>query len=138
VTTGGKSFYTVVFLSVFFLILFIGMVSLVTYSASLIRAFLAAAFFTVLLWLLGKLTRVVFLESQKSVENRQSNSGQMIDFSVSEPVDYNELTGKTKKDSSKNEFVPLKAKQIDPQITKIINNDPDKMAELVKKMGFDE
>ncbi len=35
-------------------------------------------------------------------------------------------------------FSPLVARQIDPQVTKIINSDPDKVAEIVRKMGFEE
>ena len=34
--------------------------------------------------------------------------------------------------------VPLTARQIEPHVGKIINNDPARMAQIVSKMGFEE
>lgn len=35
-------------------------------------------------------------------------------------------------------FEPFQAKQIDPQVSRIVNNDPKRMAELIRKMGLEE
>ncbi len=121
----GNKIYALVFFAVFLLILIIGVLSEVSPVIGLVRAFLAAAFFTGLCWIAGKTVFKYALPGNRGQE-KQKNSR-------NKPVQNNSANN-----SLEEEFVPLRARQIDPQASKIIASDPEKMAEIVRKMGLDE
>lgn len=145
-TFGNKGIYAVIFLSVFFMILIIGVTSEVSLSASFNRAFLAAAGFTLLSWGLGRLmTTFVFQEPvmEEADTFLVERLGANLDLTVNdpEPSEQEEQFQPEQnlfKTTPAKVFSPLTAKQIDPQVNKIINSDPKKVAEIVRKMGFEE
>ncbi len=148
-TVGNKGIYAAIFLLVFLLILIIGVTSEVSLSASVSRALLSGLAFTAFFWAAGKLISIyVFPETKEATDftesdisadtsemfleaNLGSNLGNNLDFTVSEPVSG--IVEEIPK-----QFTPLPAKQIDPQVNKIINSDPQKVAEIVRKMGFED
>lgn len=148
----GNRLLYIVFLAVFLLIMFIGLVSGVSVSASLFRAFFAAVFFTALSWGLSLLVkRYVISELFVPVVNIEEETvGTKFDFTISETLDPNIASGSIPVEHANNksisvennieydqDFGPLDARQIDPQVEKIINSDPKRMAEIIKKMGFE-
>lgn len=148
----GNRLLYIVFLAVFLLIMFIGLVSEVSVSATLLRAFPAAVFFTALTWgLLYLVKRYVISELiVPPVEIEEETTGTKFDFTVSEEIDMDIAPGTEPVDQGNNkptisensirpdqDFGPLGARQIDPQVEKIINSDPKRMADIIKKMGFE-
>lgn len=144
---------SIVFLAVFLLIMFVGLMSGVSVSASLLRGFLAAVFFTSLTCGLSNLvTRYVISELiVPPVNIGDENVGTNFDFTVSEALDPDMVSvpGPVEPNNDKpategnniqpdQDLSPLGARQIDPQVEKIINSDPKRMAEIIKKMGFED
>ncbi|WP_418790212.1 hypothetical protein [Phosphitispora sp. TUW77] len=124
--SGYRRVLVLVFGTVFLLIMFIGLLSGVTLKACLGRAFLAGMSFSVLLWVLFRLIGKYALplpDARESLFAQSHDVGGQLDFTVSDPLD---------------EFSPINAKQIDPDLERVINNDPERMAEIIKKMGNDE
>lgn len=124
--SGNNRVFVLVFTGVFFVILFIGLLSGVTLKAGLSRAFLAGLLFSVLLWILFRVIGRYALplpDQAESVSPQNPNVGRQLDFMVSDPP---------------NDFSPIAAKQIDPDLERVINDDPERMAEIVKKMGYDD
>ncbi len=149
--TVGNKIYPVIFAVVFVLILIIGVFSKVSFIASINRAVLAAVFFTALCWIAGKtvfkyaVSGLSDVKSQKYSEKQQESN-----FSVtvgnpasSSPEDYSRTSlgqtvsslDKAERNNSSQEFVPLSARQIDPDASKVIGSNPERMAENVRKMG---
>lgn len=148
---GNTRIYITVFLGVFILMFLIGVSSEVSLSAGFGRAVLAAAVFTALLLLVVQfITRYLFRDNSDEpvAHNANVTVGRNLDISADQPVSYplpTAVPDPVGPDESLSEptgfspdFVPLAAKQIDPQVSKIINSDPNKMAEIVRKMGLEE
>lgn len=139
----SKGFYTGAFLLVFLMTLIIGVASEVSLSASFTRAIYAGGFFTVLTWVVGKvISTYVFPPGEiDDVNPKNENLGTNVDLTITESVTDN---GKPPVDpaggqpSAAANFTPLTARQIDPQVNKIISSDPQKVADIVRKMGFGE
>lgn len=142
----------IVFLAVLLLIMFVGMLSGVSISASLFRAVLAAVFFTLLTWGFSNVIKYCGILDLivPPVKSEDEIVGANFDFTVSEALETDLLSEpesvesqKTKSIITENktqpdpDFGPLGARQIDPQVEKIINSDPKRMAEIIKKMGFE-
>ena len=127
-----------VFIIVFILMAIIGGLAGVSLKASLIRAFLAALFFMVLSWIVvkGVVSYVLQAEPDETAEDLpddvlpESDMGKHLDFTVSD--------SRSESSNETTDFSPISAKQIDPNVEKVINSDPVRMAEMVKKMGFEE
>lgn len=143
-TVGNKRIYAVIFLAVFVMIFTIGVVSEVSLTSALTRAFLAGLFFTLLTWGIGKIiAQYVFPKAGSGTGdfNLNGSLGSRLDLTVSETIDgIGDEISEEEADGNaqRNQFTPLTAKQIDPQLNKIINNDPKKMADIVRKMGFED
>lgn len=147
-TVGKRRVYIPVFLAVFLLILLIGIQSEVSAAACVIRAFSAAVFFTALCWVAVQvigghiISTMIIPELNKKIDNSDisANLGQRLDLTVSEPPipedsKAGDASGQT---GLPPQFVPLAAQQIDPQVNNLIVSDPERTAEIVRKMGFDE
>ncbi|PKM47599.1 MAG: hypothetical protein CVV03_02360 [Firmicutes bacterium HGW-Firmicutes-8] len=145
---GKRRIYISVFFAVFLLILLIGIQSEVSAAACVIRAFSAAVFFTALCWVAVQvigghiISTVIIPELNKKIDNSDigANLGKKLDLTVSEPpipegLKAGDASGKT---GLPPQFVPLAAQQIDPQVNNLIVSDPERTAEIVRKMGFDE
>ena len=148
---GNTRIYITVFLGVFIFMLIIGVSSEVSLSAGLGRAVIAAAIFTALLLLVVHvITRYLFQDNSVEPAAHSANVtvGRNLDISADQSVSYplpTAVPGQARPNETLSEpigsppdFVPLAAKQIDPQVSKIINSDPNKLAEIVRKMGLEE
>lgn len=142
--------YITVFLGVFLTIFIIAVTSEVSVPAGLRRAFLGAGGFTVLFMVLGQIiARYIFFDPHEQPAAADSNvpPGFNLDVSAAEPVLYPETnTGSgsgrsaqpvVESNAHTTGFVPLSARQIDPQVSRIINDDPGKAAEIIRKMGLE-
>lgn len=155
--TGGAKLLFIVFLAVFIMILSTALFSEVSLSASLVRAGTAATVFTVMLWGTFKIMSCFILSDIKAVDEAAATDdiiGRTLNITVADDLSNEQILKDNSQDiannsaiapqssrdpeSSFDEFSPLAAQQIDPQIEKIINNDPKRLAEIVKKMGFDD
>lgn len=139
----SKGFYAGAFLLVFLMTFIIGVASEVSLSASFTRAIFAGIFFAVLTWIVGKVISVyVFPPAQIDDVNPDNEElGTNIDLTIADSsAGLVQLAGDPAggEPDSAEYFAPLAARQIDPQVNKIINSDPQKVAEIVRKMGFDE
>ncbi len=163
--SGNRLVFITIFLIVFILMMTIGLVSGVSPGAGVIRALLAATFFTALSFgTLFLITRYVIddiqlpdscdTEGETTPENE--NTGQMLDIMVSDPSEKTEeeapaepsntnaediaenIAEDIAKDIYDEELSPLVTKQIDPNVEKVINSDPKRMADIIKKMGFED
>ncbi len=143
VTVERRDLYFPVFFTVFLLLLLIGVVARVSLTVSIGRAFLAAGFFTLLCWITGEVMSRYMVTGRRVVPTRQvvpgwpadsgtegsqDGLGDRLDVTVAEPSPTNPGL----------EFTPLQARQIDPQLTKIIEENPQQAAEIVRKMGFEQ
>lgn len=140
---GIKSFFAGTFLLIFLMMLIIGIASEVSLSANLTRAVLAAGLFTVLTRVVGKIVSIyVFPPEQVDDSDAENeNLGTNLDLTITDSPDNSSQPEAVPTDvppGTSEEFVPLSARQIDPQVSKIINSDPEKVAEIVRKMGFEE
>lgn len=127
--TGNKNIYLLVFIGVFLFIFIIGLNSEVSFPASLGRAITAALLFTALLITIMKVIiklDITVNDPPAAVSSTAVSSGGVSGF------------GQAGGGSHAQEFVPLTARQIEPHVGKIINNDPARMAQIVSKMGFEE
>jgi len=138
VTVDHRRAFVLVFIAVFILIFVIGVLSEVSLLSSFLRAVLAAVFFTVLSsGVVRAVSRFVISEQEKQELtdiNRRSvkQAGENLNITVSDPP-----ADQVSSDNGP-EFIPLAARQIDPEVDKAINSDPRRMADIIKKMGFDE
>lgn len=135
--------YTAIFTLIFLMMFIIGVTSEVSVSASLIRAVISAVLFTVLTGVLGKVISVyVFPPTQDTEINPEDeNLGTNLDLTITDSTDQNtqpEAAVFTDPPNGSGEFIPISARQIDPQVTRIINDDPQKAAEIIRKMGFED
>ncbi|PKM80866.1 MAG: hypothetical protein CVU89_12045 [Firmicutes bacterium HGW-Firmicutes-14] len=141
-TADSRDVFAVVFIIVFLMILIIGIISGVSLPAGLVRSVLAAVFFTGLLYVtVWLITRYALTGSGKQPEKRRQAAGSRLDVKVTDDyakVPDIEITGNHVTEPVPGDFNPLTGKQIDPDVERVINNDPERMAQLVKKMGFDE
>lgn len=139
---GSKRFYAGTFLLIFLMIFIIGVTSEVSLSACLTRAVMAAGLFTVLTWVVGKVILICVFppEQVEGLNTENENLGTNLDLTVTESPDNNqpETPPAGVPPIASDEFIPISARQIDPQVNKIINSDPRKVAEIVRKMGFEE
>ncbi|MBU7008293.1 hypothetical protein [Phosphitispora fastidiosa] len=125
--SGNNRVFGLAFIGVFFVILLIGLLSGVTLKAGLGRAFMAGLLFSVLLWALFKVIgryALPIADIADSSSPQNDYVGGQLDLTVS---DSEEPKG----------FSPITAKQIDPDLERVINDDPERVAEIVKKMGYD-
>lgn len=145
----NKKAYVVVFMFIFAIELVIGLLSNVSLTASLARAFLDSIFFTGLLWGFIKFIRnYVIHDVIKELETKEDDQTEkQIDITVTDdnisisdlydnPSDSHGQVAATK-DNDK-EFTSLTSQQIDPQVSKIINDNPERLAQIVRKMGFED
>ena len=152
-TVGNKGFLTGTFITIFLFILVLGLANEVSLNASLSRAFMAATAFTAIMILVIFVNgKYVFFEDMPGVEVGASEMvGGNLDFTVNEPLGNPAQTGLSDivNDSAPTDgvipvpdspqtFVPLNARQIDPELNRIISSDPNKVAEIVRKMGFED
>ena len=140
---GIKSFYAGTFLLIFSMMLIIGISSEVSLSASFTRAVLAAGLFTVLTGVICKVVSVCVFpcEQADDLGVEDEDLGTNVDITITESPDNSNQPEAVFTDvpsDNSEEFIPLSARQIDPQVSKIINSDPEKVAEIVRKMGFEE
>ena len=140
---GSKSFYTGTFLLIFLMMLIIGVTCEVSLSASLIRAAMAAGLFTILTGVVAKVisTYVFPPEHVDELNLENDNLGTNLDVTITESPDNIDQLVTAPADAppfTSNEFILLSARQINPQVNTIINSDPKKVAEIVRKMGFEE
>lgn len=133
---GKKSIFAAVFIVVFLMILVMGLAAGVSSIAGLKRAFYGAAFFTVFSWGITTLVNIYAIPVSEPPlidaedEKNEESLGNKLDLTVSDEIFSEPIPASN--------FSPLSAKQIDPLVSKVINNDPDRMAEIVRKMGFEE
>lgn len=137
---GKKVYFAVVFLVVFLMIFIIGIVAQVSLAVGLERALMAAALFTGLCWAISRFIKryvvpdIIFEANDIHTAHSLGNN---LDIKVSEPAS-NIQGAKLTKNNQVPEFIPTTTNQIHPQVEKIINSDPKRLAEIVKKMGFEE
>jgi hypothetical protein len=123
--------------------LIIGVTSEVSLSVSLTRAVMAAGLFTVLTGVVGKVISVYVFppEPVDDLNLENENLGTNLDVTITESPKNTDQPGIAPNNVPpviSDEFIPISARQIDPQVNKIINSDPQKVAEIVRKMGFEE
>jgi len=143
VNFGCKSFYAGTFLMIFLMMLMIGVTSEVSLLASLTRAVMAAGLFTILTWGVGKLISIYVFPPEQIDDSQLENEdlGTNLDLTVTDQPDdsdHTDIDPSAVQPGTPDEFTPISARQIDPQVNKIINSDPRKAAEIVRKMGFEE
>jgi flagellar biosynthesis/type III secretory pathway M-ring protein FliF/YscJ len=138
VFSGNSRVFGLAFTGVFLVILLIGLLSGVTLKAGLGRAFMAGLLFSVLLWALFKVIGRYALPIADTADSsfpENHHVGGQLDLTVS---DTSRETGGGFEDTEEpNGFSPITAKQIDPDLERVINDDPERVAEIVKKMGYD-
>lgn len=145
---GSKGFYTATFLLILIMMLTIGVNSGVSLSASLTRAIFAGGFFAALTWVIGKIILIYVFPPLPVVDLMLENEtvdnetlGTKLDVTATDPLTHSEqqITEPASVEPNASDFfTPMSARQIDPQVNKIINSDPQKVAEIVRKMGFEE
>ncbi len=124
--SGNSRVFLLAFAGVFVLILFVGVLSGVSLKAGLGRAFLAGLLFSALLWITCRIITGYVVpqpDAGGDMPPQKDAVGRQLDLTVSD---------------SPGDFSPITPKQIDPDIERIINNDPERMAEIVKKMGYSD
>jgi flagellar biosynthesis/type III secretory pathway M-ring protein FliF/YscJ len=111
-----------------------GWVSGVTPSVLLVRAVFAAVFFAVVTWCVFTfiIKGILVPPVQNQVTEKQPEAGDQpvrgakVDITLpAEEPDIQETA-----------FKPLAPQQIDPQLNRIIGEDPERVASLVQKMGL--
>lgn len=149
--SGNRLVLMIIFISVFIIMMFTALSSEVSVLAGLKRALSAALFFTALSFgtyyvIAHYVIDDIKLPANENIEEDSSVNeitGQMLDITVSESTeeeleDISLPTDEDDDNQSNQELNPLVTRQIDPNVEKVINNDPRRMAEIIKKMGFNE
>lgn len=135
--TGGRQKYYYIGIAVFILILITGLLSGVSWQASVIRAILAAVFFSAL-----SRGVVEFLAMQiLSAGQAQPDTGIIADQGTRSGAGEQPAKGRQVDivlPAEETVFEPLAPQQIDPRLNKVINEDPERIASMVKKMGLEE
>ncbi|KNZ70859.1 hypothetical protein Tfer_0539 [Thermincola ferriacetica] len=128
---------------VFVFIFIVALSSDVSLWASLSRGLLGGGIFAVITLCLTNIVRIMAFNNSNYGDGIQSNRPKL-DLRID---DHGVLETNTMREKPENNvqesgnelnFEPLQAKQIDPQVSRIINNDPKRMAELIRKMGLEE
>ncbi|HWI54979.1 MAG TPA: hypothetical protein VNT57_04765, partial [Desulfobacteria bacterium] len=149
--SGNRLVFIIIFLVVFVMMMTIGLLSGVSIGAGFTRALWAAAFFTAISLGTSVIIARYVIDDIKPTGNgddegnnlpENENLGQMLDIMVSEPPLETEEpapeTSDTKDETPvKQSLGPLVTRQIDPNVEKVINSDPRRMADIIKKMGFE-
>lgn len=150
--SGNRLIFTIIFVLVFVLMVSIGMIAGVSLGAGLKRALLAAVFFTAVSfgtsvvidrYVINDIKPTGNSEDEGDILPENENTGQMLDITISESLqetgeDIQESSGISDEGTFNQEINPLVTRQIDPNVEKVINNDPKRMADIIKKMGFKE
>lgn len=141
---GKIKFFAFIYLSVFILIFVIGLAFQVTILANLYRAFLGALLFSGTGMILVMLIKIFVIqdllkEAEEAEQQKKETLGTSLDLTVSDehPLDYSNLETAAAEQFDQ-DLNALASQQIDPQFTRIINSDPERLAQIVKKMGFED
>jgi len=96
---------------------------------------LAGVIFTTLLWIV-----VQVMNNYISPHIQDGNTGVQVVETTGSKIDVtvSETPENHRQPEERPDFVPLAARQIDPNLNNVINSDPEKVADIVRKMGFDE
>ncbi len=135
---------------VFCFIFLVGLNSEVSLGASVYRGASAALIFCVVTFAISNIVKLLAFNQS---DNTAAEPAPKFDFKIDDAGVFTnrEATGSASPEptpvvapsteqapNSNQSFEPFQAKQIDPQVSRIINNDPERMAELVRKMGLDD
>ncbi len=135
--TAGKRKYVVIGITVFLILAVTGLLSGVSVQALLIRAVLAALFFVLLTYVfISIIVTQVLSPDELPVELLDELSSEAAVTDTTEQYKGKQVDIVLPAEETL--FEPLTPHQIDPQINKIINEDPERIAAMVKKMGLDE
>ena len=127
---GYKHIYFYLGAVVLIMMVITGWLSGVTLKALLIRASLASLFFTLLTWVVVTyIIGGVIAPPEMSGDTQPEESG-------AQPVIGTQLD--VILPAEETVFDPFAPSQIDPRLTEVINEDPERIASMVKKMGLEE
>lgn len=124
---------------IFIIMTVTGLISEVSLPALLTRAFLAALFFSVLVGVVVAVGRQFFppeehtVPAEQPADEGQPLRGTQVDIVL--PAEESIVGEPAKKETV---FEPMAPRQIDPKLNKIINEDPERVASMVKKMGLEQ
>lgn len=84
--------------------------------------------------------------AQQAMEKAEALKGSQIDFTAGQDEDISTLLSNTAtndtsdhgEDNNSDQFQPFMPQQIDPNLEKILKENPQQAAEVVRKMGFDQ
>lgn len=110
----------------------LGLIAQVSFSVIFVRALTAAVTIGFLTYITCFVLYSLILKDHIIDTYQETN----IDFIANDEISLDEISneGKTKTESIK----PFTPTQINPNIEKIINEDPEKAADILRKMGLDE
>lgn len=112
-----------------------GWLSGVSQSALLTRAMLAAVIFSVTAWgIVTYIMRPIIAPPETEPEIQPET--EMQPEAEEQPVRGTQLDIVLPAEESV--FEPMAQQQIDPRLNKLINEDPERIASMVKKMGLEE
>lgn len=134
---GSMRNYIYIGIIVFIIMVITGLLAQVSFPALVMRAVLAALFFSVLV--LGVITvgRQFFLPAEQAAENQPDVEEQPVRGTQLDIVLPGEDTVVNEPDIREQSFEPMAPQQIDPKLNNVMNEDPERIASMIKKMGLE-
>ncbi|MFZ5641383.1 MAG: hypothetical protein ACOY4Q_11955 [Bacillota bacterium] len=133
--------YIYIGIAVFVIMLITGLVSGVTPAVLLVRAVLAAVLFAAISWCVFTfiIKGILAPPDQTQAPEEQSEAGDRpvrgTQFDIVLPAEEPAVQEPVVQETA---FKPLAPQQIDPQLNRIIGEDPERVASLVQKMGLEQ
>lgn len=132
--------HLLVFCITFVILTVVGLISDVSLGASFSRGLYGGLVFGIITFSLHNILSLTVLNFKETSDADEDETSSTFDFKI----DDDGVSGLGDLDSSMTEetdspsFQPFEAKQVDPLLSKMINEDPKRAAELIRKMGLDE